>query len=87
MTKRKGVVKVTKEFYENEWPTVCQIFKHFRPSHIEFRHWENDVWYFFGTSEFFDELKEGEATPEYLAIFTSDGKVPHAGIFSNFQRV
>lgn len=71
MSKRKGVIKITNQLYDSDWEIISAIFSKFKPSHIEFRYWENDMWYFYGTSELFDELKEAEAIPFYDVIFTS----------------
>ena len=66
----KGLIKISNELYVNDWQRLSVFMKDFRPIHIEFRHWENDIWYIYGVSEMFDELKEGEAVPEYDVIFT-----------------
>lgn len=73
MNKRKGIIKISDEAYQTLWKEISIIFEDFRPNHIEMRHWENDTWYFYGTSKFFDELKEGEAIPEYQVILKRHG--------------
>ena len=70
---RKGFIKITDAIYREQWGFVYPIFKHFRPNHIEFRHWENDIWYFYGECEFFDELKEGQSVPQYDVIINTEG--------------
>lgn len=65
----KGIIKINHEIYLNDWDVICIIFKNFRPTHIVFRHWENDMWYFYGESEMFEALKEGEKIPEYDVQF------------------
>lgn len=77
INKRKGLIKISNELYQTDWSTVSKLFLFFRPSHIEFRHWENDTWYSYGTSAHFDELKEGESVPEYLAIFENKDQEIH----------
>ncbi len=67
----KGFIKISDVLYRNEWEMVSVLFKYFRPAHIKFKHWENDVWVLYGESELFEELKEGEKVPEYDAIFTT----------------
>lgn len=67
---KKGFFKITDDMYKNGWEYVSMIFKDFRPTHLEFRHWENDMWYLYGVSDKFSELKEGDAVPQYDAIFT-----------------
>jgi len=69
---KKGIIKITDEAYKNCWSAFYLIFKDFKPNHIEFRYWENDLWYFYGTSEFFDELKESEQVPFYIIEITTD---------------
>lgn len=71
---KKGFIKMTKDIYENMYNSCHIFFKDFRPTHIEFRHWENDIWYLYGVSELFDVLNEGEALPQYDVIFTRHKK-------------
>ena len=66
----KGLVKISNECYVNDWGKLYLFMKDFRPTHIEFRHWENNTWYMYGVSEMFEELKEGDAVPNYNVIFT-----------------
>jgi hypothetical protein len=67
----KGLIKISNELYVSEWDI---IMKYIRPTHIEFRHWENDVWYIYGVSDKFEPVKEGEAVPEYNVIISISGK-------------
>lgn len=67
---KKGFIKATDELLKRDWGNLYIFMKDFRPTHIEFRHWENDVWYFYGVSELFDEIKEGEDIPQYDVLFT-----------------
>lgn len=67
---KKGLIKISDVFYKEKWNVISQIFKDFRPTHIEFRFWENDIWYLYGESEFFEELKEGQKVPAYSVVFT-----------------
>lgn len=66
---KKGFIRMTNDIYNNNWDIAHQIFKDFKPTHIEFRRHENDMWYFWGTCDSFDELKEGEEPKQYIAIF------------------
>ncbi len=66
----KGFIKISNDVYVKMWGTLYIIFKDFRPTHIEFRHWENDIWYFYGTSDLFDEVKEGDIIPQYDVLLT-----------------
>ena len=68
----KGLIKITNELINQDWTTIYVLFEYFRPTYIEFRYWENDIWYFYGVSELFDELKEGENVPHYDVIFTNN---------------
>lgn len=81
---KKGVLKITDVLYKNHWLVVSQLFKDFRPLHIEFRHWENDLWYLYGESEKFEEVKEGEMFPVYSVEVTS---YPNDTYSFEFQRV
>ena len=67
---KRGFIKFSKVLYETQWSELYIIFKDFRPTHIELRHWENDVWYMYGVSELFEEVKEGDVVPQYDVIFT-----------------
>lgn len=69
---RKGFIKISNQLIEKDWNLIYIFFKDFRPTHIEFRHWENDTWYFYGVSDLFKELKEAEAVPQYSVTFTTD---------------
>jgi len=68
----RGVIKISDVLIRNDWDDISGFMKDFRPTHIEFRHWENDIWYFYGVSKKFDPLKEGDAVPEYLMSFMWD---------------
>lgn len=80
---RKGIVKISDQIYKQDWKLISVIFRDFRPSHIEFRYWENDIWYFYGTSDLFDEISEGEIPPHYEVIFTRNEDGNHT---YKFQR-
>jgi len=69
---KKGFFKITDVIYRNDWQIVSLIFKDFRPLHIEFRHWENNVWYLYGESEFFAPVEEGVIPPQYDITVTSN---------------
>jgi hypothetical protein len=66
----KGFIKISDVLYKEDWSSLYIFMKDFRPTHIEFRHWENDIWYMYGVSEKFDPLKEAEAVPQYDVLFT-----------------
>ena len=68
---KKGIIKISDGLYKDNWEDISVIFKDFRPTHIEFRHWENNVWYFYGESEKFDKVKEGDPIPFYDVLFTN----------------
>lgn len=76
---KRGFIKCSDKLIKDEWQHLYIFFKDFRPTHIEFRHWENDVWYFWGVSELFEELKEGDAVPQYDVLFTKhdDGSLTY----------
>lgn len=70
---KKGVIKVSKEIYEDSWHILHLIFKDFKPNYIEFRPWgplENNVWYFYGTSDLFEKVEEGSDINFYQVVFT-----------------
>lgn len=71
---KKGIIRISKEVYNECWPVIADIFKDFRPTYIEFRHWENDIWYFYGTSERFEEVEEGFQIPFYEVLFDTVNK-------------
>jgi len=75
----KGIIKISDLLYKSDYDVLCVIFKDFRPIHIEFKHWENDVWWLWGESDKFKELKEGDAIPFYYVTFTTneDGSVTY----------
>lgn len=66
----KGFIKISDVLYKNDWSNLYIFMKDFRPTHIEFRHWENDIWYMYGVSEKFEPLKEGDVVPQYDVLFT-----------------
>lgn len=68
---RKGYIKISDTLCKKMWNELYIFMKDFRPTHIEFRHWENNIWYMYGESDKFDELKEGDAVPQYEVVFTS----------------
>jgi hypothetical protein len=67
---RKGLIKISNTLYCEWWDIIRLIFKDFRPTHIEFRHWENNVWYLYGISNEFERVTEGEDIPQYDVQFT-----------------
>ena len=83
----KGFIKISDVLYRNEWEMVSLLFKYFRPTHIEFKHWENDVWVLYGESGLFEELKEGEKIPQYDAIFTTFSTKEGIASSIEFKRV
>ena len=83
---KKGFIKITDFLYKKEYAVISQIFTDFRPTHIEFRHWENDVWYIYGESECFDEVIEGEVIPQYEVIFKTRLEGGHYHEFRKFNR-
>ena len=67
----KGYIVVSDRFYKNDYDVLSAIFLEMRPTHIEFRHWENNEWYIYGESEMFEPVAEGDAIPRYEVIFES----------------
>jgi hypothetical protein len=67
---KKGFIKISDTLYKDSWKDLYIFLKDFRPTHIEFRHWENDIWYLYGISDLFDELKAGDAVPQYDVMFS-----------------
>ena len=65
----QGYIRISDDIYRNEWGKIWIFMQDFLPIHIEYRHWENNIWYLYGFSEYFDELQEGEAVPQYDLIF------------------
>ena len=83
---KKGFIRFTDFVYKKEYEIISQIFKDFRPTHIEFRHWENDVWYIYGESDFFDDVIEGEVIPQYEVIFKTILEGGYSHEFRKFNR-
>lgn len=81
---RAGVIRITDVLYQNSWEEISVIFKKFRPTHIEFRNWENGIWYFYGTCDEFDEILESQVVTEYTVIFTRSEDGTHE---YKFERV
>ena len=80
---KRGYIKITDELYK-DWELVYPVFKNAKPIHIEFRHWENDMWYIYCEGDIFEELNEGEQIPQYEVIFSD----AHKGAFTyTFKRV
>jgi hypothetical protein len=67
---RKGYFEISDEMYTKDWDILSQIFKDFRPIHIEFNHWNRNIWVIVGVSDKFDEVEEDEPIPQYEVIFT-----------------
>jgi len=80
----KGLIKISDVMYKQDWHILYIFMKDFRPTHIEFRHWENDIWYMYGVSDHFDVLKEGDLVPQYDIVFTKQG---NGSLAYKFQRV
>lgn len=80
----KGLIKISNELYAQNWSLIYFFMKDFRPTHIEFRHLENDIWYLYGESDKFEPIKEGEEVPQYDVIFTIS---PGSGVSYEFKRV
>lgn len=87
---KKGFIRFTDFVYKKEYAIISQIFKDFRPTHIEFRHWENDVWYIYGESECFDEVIDIEGmpqdVPQYEVIFKTRLEGGYSHEFRKFNR-
>lgn len=69
---KKGIIRISDDFYQNDFDVVKTIFNSFRPTHIEYRHWDNNIWYLYGESIFFEEVKEGELIPFYSVSIVTD---------------
>ena len=63
--KRKGIIKISKDLYENYWETIYPIFKDFKPIRIELEYWNHDDIVLYGVSDKFDAVSEGEVIPYY----------------------
>jgi len=65
----KGVIRISKQLYNENYDIVCLIFKDFKPLHIENEHWNIGDYVIYGESYLFDVVKEGEVIPNYTVIF------------------
>ena len=79
-----GFIIITDEVYKQMWSTIYIFMRDFRPTHIEFRPLENNVWYMYGESDSFDPIKEGEAVPQYDVVFSVH---PMSVLTYEFKRV
>lgn len=70
----KGIIKITDILYKENYDEISGIFKYFKPTHIDFRHWENDIWYFYGISDFFEKTKKGDDIPFYTVEINTENK-------------
>lgn len=65
----KGCIRISEKAHKEMWSDIYIFMKYFRPTHIENRTYEG-IWLFYGESNQFDELQEGEIVPEYDVVFT-----------------
>jgi hypothetical protein len=66
----RGLIKISDIVYSEHWKDLYVFMRDFRPTHIEFRFWDNNMWYMWGVSDKFDALKEGDQIPAYTVEFT-----------------
>jgi len=66
---RQGIIRMSNDIYQNNWKQIYMMFSEFRPAYIEFRHWDNNTWYFYGQSEHFEAIQEGQSLPFYVVSF------------------
>lgn len=72
---KRGIIKIHNDLYISKWSEIYVFMKDFRLEHLEFRHWENDVWYLHGISDSFDNVNVGCVIPFYTVEFnTEEGK-------------
>ena len=72
--KKKGILKISKDLYENHWETLYPIFKDFKPIRIELEYWNHDDIILYGVSDKFDEVSEGEIIPYYVVRIDTSKK-------------
>lgn len=80
--KRKGIVKIGKCHFEDNYNDLKAVFAVFIPVYIQDEPWM-DVILYYGYSDYFDEIEEGSQTPEYVAVVQHiDDKI----VFKEFKR-
>lgn len=67
---KHGYIEISDTAYKNNWNMIAQIFKDFKPFHIEHGFNKANCWTFWGESDLFDEIKEDDITPRYEVVFT-----------------
>lgn len=67
----KGIIRITHQLYHNNYDVISAIFRDFKPLHIECEYWNIGDFKFYGESDSFDEIKEGDVIPEYLIEITT----------------
>lgn len=83
--KKRGLIKVSNELYEDEYDIISIIFKDFRPIHIAFHFWDNNTWHIHGVSELFEEVEEGCVVPQYDVIFTTHQNEGDFSVYHTFE--
>jgi len=69
MNDKKGLVCISRGFIENNKDELLALFSKFIPVHIENNLLENQLKYF-GYSNEFRSIKQGEIAPKYDVLFT-----------------
>lgn len=65
-----GFIKVSNDIFMGQPNLIREIYKTFYPIHIEYRIWENHIWFLFGYCDYFEEIKNGEKWLQYDVTFT-----------------
>ena len=66
---KKGYFIISSQLYQDYWDEIAVIFQVFKPEEI---HRKYGDWVFYGESELFEPLKEGEMAPQYEILFVRD---------------
>ena len=70
LLKRKGIVKINDAVFNTLQPKMLKmIFSEFYPINIDFEGFNDKVYY--GVSNHFDKIIEGEAIPEYVIVINA----------------
>lgn len=68
--RKLGIVKISKELYEDKYKSiVCKLFLEFQPLNITFELYPEPIYRVIGTSDSFEEVKEGFNIPVYDVLF------------------
>lgn len=73
LKKRRGLIKLSKTFLDNDIELVRMLFSNFYPVSIVSDYlYMNDEIHYYGYSEHFEEVEEATIAPEYMVVVYSN---------------